>query len=70
MDRPTVIRARIARAAQQGAPAEAIESLRRDYYAARAAEYVREWLQSDPVPTTEQRAELAALLVQGGAANA
>lgn len=62
MDRPTVIRARIARATQRGEPAEVVKALRRDYYAARAADYLREWLASDPAPTPEHRRELAALL--------
>lgn len=66
MDRPTAIRARIARAKQLGEPAEVITSLRRDYYASRARDYLREWLASDPAPTPEQRRELASLLVGGG----
>jgi hypothetical protein len=67
VDRPTVIRARLARAARFGAPPETLESLRRDYRASRAAERLREWLASEPAPTAEQRRELAALLADGGA---
>ena len=70
MDRPTIIRARIARATQMGEPPEVIDDLRRDYYASRARDYVREWLQSDPSPTDDQRQELAALVLQGGASAA
>ena len=62
MDRPTVIRARIARARRFGEPEDVIEALRRDYYAARCRDYLREWLASDPAPTPDQRRELAALL--------
>jgi hypothetical protein len=67
VDRPTVIRARLARAVRFGASAEALDSLRRDYHAARQAERLREWLASDPAPSPEHRAELAALLVGGDA---
>ena len=67
MDRPTVIRDRIAHATQVGRPAEVIEDLRREYYASRARDYLRDWLSSDPVPTPEQRQELATLLVGGDA---
>lgn len=71
MDRPTVIRARIAQASQAGKPAEYIEELRRAYYASRARDYLREWLAGDPAPTPDQRQELAALLLgQGGASAA
>lgn len=65
LERPTVYRARIARGKQLGEAAEVIEDLRRDYYASRARDYLREWLQSDPAPTAERRAELAALLLDG-----
>lgn len=68
MDRPTTLRARIARAVQRGEPADVITDLRRDYYAARARDYIREWITSDPAPTPAQRRELAALL-QGGDAD-
>jgi hypothetical protein len=67
VDKPTVIRARLARAARFGAPPETVASLRRDYYAARAHDYLRDWLASDPSPTAEHRAELAALLAGGDA---
>lgn len=67
MDRPTVIRAKIARATQMGVQPEVIEAMRADYYAARAHDYLRDWLASDPRPTTAHRAELAALLLDGGA---
>jgi hypothetical protein len=69
VDRPTVIRGRLARATRGGAPPEFIESLRRDYYASRARDYLRDWIASDPAPTSAQRRELAALLV-GGDVNA
>jgi hypothetical protein len=49
-----------------GEPPEVVAALRSDYYAARAREYVREWLHSDPAPTAEHRRELAALLADGG----
>jgi hypothetical protein len=67
LDRPTIIRARIARATQMGESPGVIDALRRDYYAARACDYIREWLHSDPAPTPEHRAELAALLMDGAA---
>jgi hypothetical protein len=67
VDRPTVIRARIAHAKRFGAPPERITELQRDYYASRARDYLREYLASDPAPTPEQRRELAELLVGGGA---
>jgi hypothetical protein len=66
VDRPTVIRGRLARAARTGAPPETIESLRRDYYASRARDYLRDWLAGDPAPTAAQRRELADMLVRGG----
>jgi len=67
VDRPTVIRARIARAQRFGEPPEVIEALRRDYYASRARDYIREWITSDPAPTAAQRCELASLLADGEA---
>jgi hypothetical protein len=67
VDRPTVIRAKLARATRVGEPPEIIKQLRRDYYASRARDYVREWLASEPAPTAEHRRELAALLAEGGA---
>lgn len=67
LERPTVYRARIARAKQLGEPAPVIESLRRDYYASRARDYLRDYLRAEPVPTAERRLELAALLTDGGA---
>ena len=66
MDRPTSIRARLARATRAGEPPETLTELRRDYYPARAAQYVRDWISSDPSPTPAQRRELADLLVKGG----
>ena len=69
MDRPTSIRARLARATRAGESPETLESLRREYYAARAHDYVRDWISSDPAPTPAQRRELAALLVRGGDAD-
>ena len=66
MDRPTSIRARLARATRAGEPPETIAALRRDYYASRARDYLRDWLASDPAPTPAQRRELADLLVEGG----
>lgn len=70
MDRPNVIRGRLARAAQTGAPPEVVEDLRRQYYAPRCRDYLREWLAGEPAPTPAQRRELADLLVKGGDANA
>ena len=67
MDRPTSIRARLARATRAGESPEIITALRRDYYASRAAAYLREWITSDPPPTPAQRRELAALLAGGDA---
>jgi hypothetical protein len=51
MDRPTSIRARLARATRAGESPETLESLRRDYYASRARAYLRDWLAGDPAPT-------------------
>lgn len=65
MDRPTVIRARLARAQRSGEPPEVIERLRGDYYAARTRDHLVAWLTSDPIPTNEARTELARLLVEG-----
>lgn len=67
MDRPTVVRARLARAKRSGEPPQVIERLQREYYASRAHVYIREWITGDPAPTSEQRREVAALLVGGGA---
>ena len=67
VDRYTSIRARLARAKRAGEPPEVIESLRRDYYASRACDYIRDWVTGDPAPTSEQRREVAALLVGGEA---
>lgn len=69
MDRPTVIRGRLAYAARRGDPPEVIEELRREYYASRARDYLRDWLAGDPAPTPAQRRELADLLVKGGDAH-
>lgn len=66
MDRPTVIRGRLARAARAGAAPETLEGLRREYYASRARDYLRDWLAGDPAPTPAQRRELADMLVKGG----
>jgi hypothetical protein len=65
VDRPTAIRARLARAQRSGDPAERITELQRDYAASRARDYLLLWLGSDPKPTAEHRAELAALLLEG-----
>ena len=65
MDRPTSIRARLARATRAGESPEVITELRRDYYAARAVQYVRDWISSDPAPTPAQRHELVELLMGG-----
>ena len=65
MDRPTSIRARLARATRAGEPPEVISELRRSYYAARAHDYIRDWISSDPAPTLAERRELARLLVGG-----
>lgn len=70
MDRPTVIRARIGQATLVGKPAAHIEELRREYYASRAHDYLRELLSSDSAPTPDQRRELAALLLDGDGARA
>lgn len=67
MDRWTAVRSRLARAKQAGEPPEVVESLRREYYAARAHTYVRDWIAGDPAPTLEQRREVASLLVGGEA---
>jgi hypothetical protein len=69
MDRPTSIRARLARATRVGAPPETLTALRRDYYASRTRDYLRDWLAGDPTPTRAQRRELADLLVKGGDAD-
>jgi len=69
LERHTVIRGRLARAVRAGASPETLESLRREYYASRARDYLRDWIASDPAPTPAQRHELAALLV-GGDVNA
>ena len=66
MDRHTTLRAKIARAIQRGEPDEIVIELRRRYYAARARDYLRDWITSDPAPTADQRRELAELLVGGG----
>lgn len=66
MERPTVIRAKLARAARFGAPPETVASLRRDYHAARARDYMLGWLTGDHAPTADQRRELAALLLGEG----
>lgn len=65
MDRPTVIRARLARAERSGEPPAVTERLRHDYYAAKVRDNLVTWLASDPVPTAAARAELAALLLEG-----
>jgi len=62
VDRPSVAKARLAHATRKGKPPELIESLRREYYASRARDYLRALLASDQPPTAEQRAELAAVL--------
>jgi hypothetical protein len=69
VDRPTVIRGRLAYAARRGDPPEVIEELRREYYASRAHDYLRDWLSGDPAPTLAQRRELAEMLVKGGDAH-
>ena len=66
MECPTVIRGRLTRARRSGAPDDVIESLRREYYAARAHDYLRDWLAGEPAPTPARRRELADLLVKGG----
>ena len=66
MERPTVIRGRLARAHRSGKSGDVIEALRREYYASRARDYLRDWLAGDPAPTSAQRRELADLLVKGG----
>ncbi len=68
MDRATAIRARIARARRFGESDQTIAQLRQQYYAARAHEYVRDWLSSDAAPTSAQRRELADLILSGGGA--
>lgn len=70
MDRPSVIKGRIANAVRFGQPAEVVESLRADYYAARARDYLVGWMSSEPRPTAEHRAELASLLLAEGDARA
>jgi hypothetical protein len=44
------------------------DRIARDLRAARAAEYVLEWLAADPPPSVEQRAHVVQLLVLGGGA--
>jgi hypothetical protein len=68
VDRASVIKAKIARAKQLGASPEVLQSLRADYYAARARDYLREYLAGDPAPRPEHRRELAVMLA-GGEAN-
>jgi hypothetical protein len=63
-------RSRLALAVQAGEPTERITELRREYRAARAAQYLHDLLSSDFPPTGAQRAELASLLVGGGEADA
>lgn len=58
--------AAVSRAARAGAPPETIDSLRREYYASRARDYLRDWLAGDPAPTAAQRRELADMLVTDG----
>lgn len=70
LDRPTVIRARLARAQRFAEPAERITELQREYHASRARDYLLSWLASDPRPTVEHRGELASLLLESGAADA
>lgn len=70
MDRPTIIRAKLARAVRFGEPDATITRLRQDYYAARVHADLREWLSSDPAPTSEHRKELAALLLGEGVTGA
>lgn len=70
MDRPTVIKGRIAHAVRFDQPAEVVEELRREYYAARARDYLVTWLSSEPRPTAEHRSELARLLLAEGDARA
>lgn len=65
MDRPSVYRARLARAVRVGAPLEVTERLRGEYHAAKQRDNLLSWLASDPQPTAEHRAALAALLVGG-----
>lgn len=65
MERPTVIRGRLAYAHRTGQPAEVIEELRSEYYASKTRDYLREWLAGDPAPTLAQRRELADMLVGG-----
>ncbi len=66
LQRPTVLRAKLARATRVGAPPEQITELRREYYASRAAAYLRDFLAADPAPSPAQRRELAELIVGGG----
>jgi hypothetical protein len=63
----TVIRARLARAQRFAEPPEVIAELRRSYHAAKIRDVLLSWMASDPAPTSAQRAELAALLLDGGA---
>jgi hypothetical protein len=60
-------RSRLANAVQLGEPPECITELRREYRAARAAQYLRDLLSGDTPPNAEQRIELAALLAGGDA---
>lgn len=65
MDASTVCRARLARAIRVGEDPRAVEGLRREYHAAKLRDHLAMWLASDPQPTPEHRAELAALLLEG-----
>ena len=58
-------RSRLALAVQAGASEERISELRREYRAARAAQYLRDLMSSDLPPNDAQRRELAAVLAGG-----
>jgi hypothetical protein len=66
----SLARARLARAVRDGQPPERVDSLRREYHAARLAQRITDALGADLPPTPEQRAELARMLLAEGGADA
>ncbi len=61
----TVARSRLARAVQDGAPAEHVAELRRRYHIARAARDLGDLVAAHQ-PTPDERRALADLLAEGG----
>jgi hypothetical protein len=58
----THVRSQIARAVKDGAPPEVVRDLRRDLRAARAEEYLRNLVVSEPPLRADQLGDLAAIL--------